>query len=123
MKMDTNPRKKLSKITLLAALVVALGISLAACSSSSKSSSPSSSSGADITIRDFAFTAKSVKAGATVTVQNTGSVTHTVTANNGSFNITIDAGKSATFTAPATAGSYKFHCSIHPQMVSTLTVT
>ena len=122
MKMDTSPRPKLSKITLLAALVVALGMTLAACSSSSKSSSPSSS-GADITIRDFAFTAKPVKAGATVTVQNTGSVTHTVTANNGSFNITIDAGKSATFTAPATAGSYKFHCNIHPQMVSTLTVT
>ena len=32
-------------------------------------------------------------------------------------------GKTATFTAPAKAGTYKFHCNIHSQMHGTLTVT
>jgi plastocyanin len=58
-----------------------------------------------------------------VTVHNDGPSTHTVTADTtGGFDVTIDAGKDATFTAPSTAGEYKFHCSIHSQMHGTLTV-
>ncbi|MCG2624457.1 cupredoxin domain-containing protein [Arthrobacter sp. I2-34] len=78
-----------------------------------------------ITISDFAFqTPASVPAGATVTVTNKDTVEHTVTADTGSaFNVEVKAnGGTATFTAPSKAGSYPFHCSIHPQMLGTLTV-
>jgi plastocyanin len=110
--------------TFLACALLALG--LAACSSSSKSSdSGGGGSSADITIKDFSFGgAMAVKAGATVTVKNDGPSTHTVTADNGEFDTgNVESGKTVTFTAPATAGEYKFHCSIHSQMTAVLHVT
>ena len=108
-------------ILLLAGL---LAVGLAACGSSSKSSSSSGSTGAaEITIQNLAFTAKPVKAGATVTVKNMDGTTHTVTADKGGFNVTVPGGGTATFTAPAAAGSYAFHCNIHSFMHGTLTVT
>jgi plastocyanin len=105
--------------------VTALALGLAACGSSSKkNSSPAASSGtAQITIDpSFTFHVTPVKAGSTVTVKNEASVTHTVTQDGGGFNVSIDAGKTATFTAPA-AGTYPFHCNIHNFMKGTLTVT
>ena len=119
--MKTIPRHSpLAKLITLVTVALALVLLLGACSSSSKSAT----SNADITIKDFAFTTKAVKAGATVTIHNGGSVTHTVTSDDGtSFNKSIDSGKDATFTAPSKAGTYKFHCNIHSQMTSTLTVT
>ena len=109
------------KRALALAIVLALTLALAACGSSSGGSS---SAAADITIKNLTFPATtSVAAGATVTVQNNDTVTHTVTSNDGkSFNIMVNAGKSATFTAPA-AGTYKYHCNIHSQMRGSLTVT
>jgi plastocyanin len=101
-----------------------LAIGLAACGSSSKSSSTGSSSAADITISGTSFAnVKPVKAGATVTIKNEDPFTHTVTSDDGtSFNVSIDGGKTATFTAPK-AGTYAFHCNIHSSMHSSLTVT
>ena len=121
--MDKNriPRSPWSTFALLLVAVAALALTLGACSSSG--SSKSTAATADITVKDFAFTSTPVKAGATVTVHNTGSVTHTVTADDGSFDVSIDPGKDVTFTAPAKAGSFKFHCSIHTQMHGTLVVT
>ena len=103
--------------------LIALAVGLAACGSSSKSSSPAAST-AQITIdSSFTFHVTPVTAGSTVTVRNDASVTHTVTADGaGGFNVTVDAGKTATFTAPA-AGTYPFHCNIHSSMHGTLTVT
>jgi plastocyanin len=77
-----------------------------------------------ITIKNFMFGAPiTVKAGATVTVMNADSTTHTVAADGKSFDTgEIQAGKSATFVAPK-AGVYKFHCNIHNYMMGTLTVT
>ncbi|WP_240134750.1 cupredoxin domain-containing protein [Streptomyces sp. MUM 178J] len=79
-----------------------------------------------ITIRDFAFTPPTltVSPGATVTVVNQDSASHTVTATDGeSFDTgEIAGGRSATFTAPDTPGTYPFFCSIHPRMTGTLTV-
>ena len=105
--MLTN-RSPRSRFILLIVAVAALALTLGACGSSSKGGS---SATADITIKDFAFTTvTSVKAGAT--------------ANDGkSFDQTVDPGKTITFTAPATAGTYPFHCSIHTQMKSKLVVT
>ncbi len=74
-------------------------------------------------MQDLEFTvAAPVKAGATVTAKNNDSVEHTVTADDGSFNITVEPGKTATFTAPNDAGDYDFHCNIHTGMKGTLTV-
>jgi plastocyanin len=66
-----------------------------------------------------------VAAGGTVTVKNDdNSSQHTVTQDTGGgFNVTVDPGKTVTFTAPSTPGSYKYHCNIHPFMHGTLTVT
>jgi plastocyanin len=113
----TALRSPRSRLTVLLLVVAALALSLAACSSSSKSSSSG-----DITVKDFQFTTKSVKAGAKVTVHNNGPSTHSVTADAGGFDVTVDSGKDATFTAPSKAGTYKFHCKFHSQMHGTLTV-
>ena len=115
-------------LTFIAVPVLALG--LAACGSSSKASSSSTtssasdSSGAQITIdASFNYKTTPVTAGSTVTVKNNSDAQHTVTADSsGGFNVTIDPGKTATFTAPA-AGTYKFHCNIHSFMHGTLTVS
>ena len=109
---------------------VAIGVlstGLAACGSSAKKSTPTAAApaAAQITIDSgFTFHTTTVKAGSTVTVKNESTSQHTVTADDssGGFNVTIDAGKTATFTAPA-AGTYKFHCKIHLQMHGTLVVT
>jgi plastocyanin len=120
-------------LTFIGVPVLALG--LAACGSSSKpasssapTSAPSASASGSGTITidsSFNFAATPVKAGGTVTVKNNSSSQHTVTADDSSagFNMTIDPGKTATFTAPATAGTYKFHCNIHNFMHGTLTVS
>ena len=115
---NTALRSPWSRIAILFLVVAALALSLAACSSSSKSGSSSG----DITVKDFQFTTKSVKAGAKVTVHNNGPSTHSVTADAGGFDVTVDSGKDATFTAPSKAGTYKFHCKFHSQMHGTLTV-
>jgi plastocyanin len=103
-------------------VVAGLAIALAACSSSG-SKGATKGGAAGVVIANFKFSVSPVKAGSTVTVTNNDTTTHTVTADDGaSFNVRVNAGKSATFTAPA-AGSYKFHCSIHRFMKGTLTVT
>jgi plastocyanin len=101
-----------------------LVVGLAACSSSAKSSPPAAAAGpAQITIdSSFTYHVTAVTAGSTVTVKNDSTSMHTVTQDGGGFNVTIDAGKTATFPAPA-AGTYKFHCNIHSFMHGTLTVT
>ncbi|MFE9539866.1 cupredoxin domain-containing protein [Streptomyces sp. NPDC006691] len=89
-------------------------------------SSPHAAAAAQITIDNFAFSpAKlTVHPGETVTVVNHDSATHTLTASPGSAFDTgpINPGKSATFTAPATAGIFPYVCTIHASMHGTLTV-
>jgi plastocyanin len=115
-------------------LLPVLGLAVTACSSSDSSSkskttpksasaSPAKSTGSTITIKNFMFSTATVKAGQMVTVKNMDSTTHTVTADDGSFNTgDIAAGSSATFT-PSSPGSVKYHCNIHNYMTGTLTVT
>jgi plastocyanin len=110
-------------ITLLA--VAALAVGLAACGGGSSKSSSSGSGSGQITIdSSFNFSTASVPAGSTVTVKNDSTTEHTVTADTGNaFNVTVDGGKTATFTAPSKPGTYKYHCNIHSFMHGTLTVT
>lgn len=89
------------------------------------SSAPSSAaSGAQISITSFTFTTPAtVKAGQKLTVTNSDGVEHTVTSDDGkSFNVTVAASGTATFTAPTKPGTYPFHCAVHPQMQGTLVV-
>ncbi|MFJ8698476.1 cupredoxin domain-containing protein [Streptomyces ardesiacus] len=84
------------------------------------------SAGTQVTIKDFTFQPASltVSPGAKVTVVNKDSTTHTLTASKGgSFDTgDIAPGRSATFTAPSTAGDFPYTCTIHPFMKGTLTV-
>jgi plastocyanin len=101
-------------------------------SSMSMGSSPTSRStggttsgaAATVTIEDFAFDGPtSVAPGTTVTVTNEDSEAHTLTADGaGGFDVKIDPGASATFTAPAKPGSYPYHCTYHSNMHGTLAV-
>ena len=80
---------------------------------------------ATITIKDFGYGAPiTVPPGAVVTVTNTDSAAHTVTADKGSAFDAKVAGKggTATFTAPSAPGTYPYHCTYHPDMHGTLTV-
>jgi plastocyanin len=88
------------------------------------SSGATSSARATIHIKDFAFSGPaSVAAGATVTVMNMDSESHSVTADgSGGFDVTVKPGVSATFTAPDRPGSYPYHCIFHSDMHGTLTV-
>ncbi len=98
--------------------------SVTASSSAAPSSDAPAPAGATITITDFMFDAPAtVPAGAEVTVKNNDTTAHTVTASgDGGFDVTIQAGKTATFTAPAKAGDFPFVCTFHGNMKGTLTV-
>ena len=76
-----------------------------------------------IPIADFAFPpTTTVQVGDTVTWNNTSGVAHTATADGGSFDtgsIADGASGSVTFAA---AGTFPYHCTIHPAMVGSIVV-
>lgn len=77
-----------------------------------------------VEIKNMAFSPAniSVDTGHTVTFTNNDSVTHTVTADDGSFDSSsIAPGKTFSKTF-ATAGTFTYHCSIHPSMTGTIEV-
>ena len=80
---------------------------------------------ASVSIKNMAFNpaSLSVTAGATVTWMNSDTTIHTVTADDGSFNsgnIAIGATYSRVFS---TAGTFSYHCTIHPEMTGKVVVT
>jgi plastocyanin len=117
------------RIGLLALAV--LGVTACGGSSSSSPSSPSPSPAATISIvagaRTLTTAAYSpspmtVSVGTIVTWMNNDTSTHNSTADNGGFATgSIAPGASANVTL-RTAGTYVYHCTIHPGMVGTLTV-
>ena len=100
----------------------------APATSTSPDAAPSASASAAepvlITIKDFKFTIPaSVAPGSKVTVKNADGQSHTVTsATRGAFDVKVDGGGTATFTAPTAPGSYPFVCSFHANMMGTLVV-
>ena len=78
-----------------------------------------------MTISNFKFAPStlSAKQGARVPVTNNDSTAHTATSDDGSSFDTgdINPGSSKTISV-AKAGSFPYHCSIHPFMHGTLTV-
>jgi plastocyanin len=85
----------------------------------------SSGSPSSISISDFKFSPATitVAGGARVSVTNRDSEAHTVTADDGrSFDSgDVAPGDSATIGAPQ-AGTYPYHCTIHPFMTGKLVV-
>ena len=127
----------------LVAWIGATALVLAACSSATTTAVPTAAaaqaSGAPaagasavpagaaagaVTIKNFSFNPEtlSVKVGQTVTWANSDTATHTVTADDGSF----DSGHVATGTTFqqtfTNAGTFSYHCNIHPSMKATITV-
>ncbi len=71
----------------------------------------------------FSPSVLTIKVGTTVTWTNTSSAPHTVTSDTGAFNHSLG-GSGATFSFTFTrAGTFSYHCSIHPYMKATITVT
>lgn len=129
---------RLARMFFLAALAVTAG----ACgSSSSSTTSPSTTPstpsptpsgpsvtasiprGADtLTTTAFGANPLTVSSGTTVVWTNNDSIAHTSTSNNGQWNSgTINPGQSFRFTF-STPGTYAYRCTIHPNMVGTVTV-
>ena len=76
-----------------------------------------------MSIANFSFAPKTVtvQAGQMVTFTNNDAVAHTTTSDAWDSK-EIQPGSSYSLTAPSQAGTYEFHCSIHPFMTGTLVV-
>ncbi|MFI5186792.1 MAG: cupredoxin family copper-binding protein [Chitinophagales bacterium] len=108
----------------------ALGLSLlfltilVSCSKSSATNNNSPAAPNSVSIVNMAFAPASINVtpGTTITWSNKDNMTHTVTANDDSFDSGgIGTGGSFTKTFSA-AGTYLYHCSIHPSMTGTIIV-
>lgn len=78
-----------------------------------------------VTIQNFAYAPASISVpvGTTISWTNRDSTAHTVTSNSGAFDSGImNAGASYSFTFNQ-AGTFAYHCEIHPFMVASITVT
>ncbi|PWB68411.1 hypothetical protein C3F09_11700 [candidate division GN15 bacterium] len=115
-------------------LVAAIALALTAAwslSSCSSSSNPTNSGGPPpppnaISIAGFAFNPASltVKAGSKVTWTNNDNTTHTVTSDDGTFTSSGNLASGAVYQfAFSSAGTFHYHCTIHPTMTGTITVT
>ncbi len=141
----------MNRLLRLAAAAAAVAIAVAACSSGDDSSSAAPSAAATtgaaaattsapgggegsssedsgtITIQNFAFGEPlTVAPGATIKLTNMDVAAHDAVSDDGRFTTPLlKQGESATFTAPAEPGTYKFSCSAHANMtgIGTLTVS
>ena len=100
------------------------GQQVAPAQNSSQQTSPSASANASVEIRNFAFSPAivTVSKGATVTWTNNDSPPHSVVSDTGAFDTGVlsnGESKSVTFS---TAGTFTYHCGIHPSMKGTVIV-
>jgi plastocyanin len=114
--------------------IAAVAVGSAACGSDKKKSAATTGNattgnateGTVITIKDFKFSPNPLKAkaGATITVKNDDSTTHTLTADDKSFDTgEVANGTSSKITLPAKAATVKYHCEIHDFMKASIEVT
>ncbi len=77
-----------------------------------------------VSIVNMSFSASSltVTAGTTVTWTNQDAITHTVTADDNSFDSGNIASKGTYSKVFSKAGTYTYHCKIHPGMLGTIVV-
>jgi plastocyanin len=111
----------------LTGLMVVLAVAAAGCGSSTSASDTVGPSGGgnavSISVSSYKPATITVAPGTTVTWTNNDPVVHTVTADDGSWdsgNLSQGRTFSRTFD---TAGTYTYHCTVHPWMVGTVIVT
>jgi plastocyanin len=111
--------------------VIAAATFVSACGSSSSSPSSPSPTAADVTIQiqgnlgsnSFAPNPTTMRVGQTVAWHNADTIAHDSTQDNGRFQTgTLSAGATSSPIAMSTAGTFTYHCAIHPGMIGTLTV-
>ncbi len=119
----------LKNIFFFSGLVLFTGTIFSACQ---KTASPATSSTpaqtqttSSVRIQNFTFTPNNiqVKTGQSVTWTNDDTTAHTITSDNGTFdsgNVGQNGSFSFTFTK---AGTYNYHCAIHPSMTGQVVVT
>jgi len=113
---------------LLIAGVLLLGAYISAPASKGASAGQSSeptATGTHITISNFMFSPMelTVSPGATISVTNKDSSTHTLTATGGQFNTgDVTQNETKSFKAPMQAGTYHYICNIHQYMMGSITV-
>ncbi len=124
-----------TRTAFVSVLSVVAMLGLAACGSDDKSTdsvapsvantteqSSSAPAAGGVTIADFAFdTGSGAIAGAEFTVTNNDSTTHTFSAVDGTFSVSVGGGEVGTLTVD-TPGTYQVVCQIHSSMTGTLTV-
>jgi plastocyanin len=105
--------RTLTKLTI--GLVAVLGLAFTAVGVGSHAQAGAQAGGKTISIKDFQYNPAdlAVKVGETVTVTNSDTAPHTVTARDGSFNVDVPANGKATVTVPK-AGSHPYYCTYHP---------
>ncbi len=106
--------RTLTKLTI--AVVAVLGLAFTAVGVVSDAhQAGAQTAGKAISIKDFQYNPAdiAVKVGEKITVTNSDTVPHTVTARDGSFNVDVPANGQATVTVPK-AGSHPYYCTYHP---------
>jgi plastocyanin len=120
----------MTRILILLSLTTLI-VSAAACGSSSSSPASPTTSSADVTVsirgdlgaQSYAPNPATMKVGQTIAWHNGDSTVHTATGDVASFNTnTINAGANSAPIMMNTAGTFTYHCAIHPGMVGTITV-
>jgi plastocyanin len=130
--------KKILSVVIIVVLVVAGGVivltrkhtpsnNMSNMSNMGSNSNSTAVATDKVSISNFSFSPSSitVKKGTTVTWTNHDSIAHTVVETDGKTgpnSQNIDNGKTYSFTYN-TVGAFAYHCSIHPEMTGTVTVT
>jgi plastocyanin len=114
-------------------LVVVGLLGVAGCGSASTPAPPptggsgasaSASASGEFTVKAYKFPAFTASPGQKLTLVDGDSEPHTVTADDGSFDSgSFDNTAPGSLVAPAKPGTYAVHCTVHPSMHGTLTVT
>jgi plastocyanin len=122
-----NPRVRV--VTTVFAAVLLLGANEVAATAdattrTAKPATPSITSTNRVKIVDFAFKPKaiSVSKGTKVKWVNKGAVSHTSTSNSGLWNSGVIAPGGTFSHVFKKAGTFKYHCTIHPTMVGKVVV-
>ncbi len=112
----------------LVLLAIAAAALAAACGSSSTSPTVTN---ADVKIQmlgdrgnqSYSPSPATMKVGQTVALHNSDSTAHTSTKDGGGFDTgSVAAGSDSAAVTMSTAGTFTYHCTIHPGMIGTITV-